>query len=214
MFTVHRSELDFDETVAALTESAEKHGWTIPMIHDLQKNYQEAGYEDMTRVNILYFCNPDGGYQILQADDNKPMSVIMPMGVSVYETNEGQVYIAGMNLDRLSMMFGGDVKEVLRESAVNYAETLENVAKPAETAGKIQVNKKSCCLGCISLTAIVVALVGLVVAIVAKVMPIIMPKMMAKMMPKMMAAMEQAGIQPPCAQIILEHLEAQEVENK
>jgi hypothetical protein len=41
------------------------------------------------------------------------MAVMMPMGVSVYETQEGEVFIAGMNLEQMSMMFGGAVKEVL-----------------------------------------------------------------------------------------------------
>jgi uncharacterized protein (DUF302 family) len=44
MFTVHRSELDFDETIEALRTSAEKHGWDIPMVHDLQKNYGSLGF--------------------------------------------------------------------------------------------------------------------------------------------------------------------------
>jgi hypothetical protein len=32
------------------------------------------------------------------------------------------------------------------------------------------------------------------------------------MMPKMMAAMEEADVQPPCAEIILNYLEAQKTE--
>jgi uncharacterized protein (DUF302 family) len=211
MFAVHRSELDFDETVAALTESAKKHGWEIPMIYDLQEGYQEAGYEDMTKMKIIYLCNPHGGYKILQDDENKPMSVMMPMGVSVYETNAGQVYIGGMNLGRMSMMFGGTVKEVLREGAANYAKTLEDFTKPTEANGRVKDGGR-CCLGCISVTAIIGALVGLVVVIAAKFIPIIMPKMMAKMMPKMMTAMEEADVQPPCAQIILSYLETQQTE--
>ena len=117
MFTVHRSKLGFDETGHALTESAEKHGWEVPIVHDLQKRYHDAGFEDMTKITTLYFCDPSGGYRILKDDQNKPMSVMMPTGVSVYERNDGQVYIAGMNLERMSMMFGGAVKEVLRKGA-------------------------------------------------------------------------------------------------
>jgi uncharacterized protein (DUF302 family) len=211
MFTVHRSELDFDETVARLKESAQEHGWEIPMTHDLQKRYQEAGYPDMTKVKTLYFCDPHGGYRILQDDVNKPMSVMMPMGVSIYETGDGQVYIAGMNLDRMSMMFGGVIKEVLREGAVNYAQSLEDIATP-EAGEEIKVDQTRCCLGCLSLTAIAAAFVGVLVVIAAKVIPLIMPKMMAKMMPQMTAKMKKAGVQPPCAQIILEHLDTQQKE--
>lgn len=212
MFTVHHSELGFDETVAALRESAEKHGWQISMVHDLQECYQEAGYEDMTRLTTLYFCNPQGGYRILQDDANKPMAVIMPMGVSVYETNAGQVHIAGMNLGSMSAMFGGTVKDVLREGAANYGRTLAGIAAP-EPGEEIAVDGRRCCLGCVSLAAVGAALVGAIALIASKIipklMPKMMPKMMAKMMPKMMETMEEAGVQPPCAQIILERLETQ-----
>jgi uncharacterized protein (DUF302 family) len=117
MFTVHRSDLGFDETVAALRESALEHGWEVSMVHDLQACYQEAGFEDMTRVTTVYLCNPEGGYRILRDDANKPMTVMMPMGVSVYETHTSEINIAGMNSDRMGMMFGGTVKEVLRQGA-------------------------------------------------------------------------------------------------
>jgi hypothetical protein len=181
------------------------------MVHDLQENYQSAGYEDMTRVTTLYFCHPDGGYHILQDDAYKPMAVMMPMGVSVYETSDGGVYIAAMNLGRMSKMFSSPVKEVLREGAANYAATLEGIATP-EADEAIEVDDGRCCLGCslgcVSLTAIAAALVGVMAFIMTK----LMPKIMATMMPKMMEMMEEAGVQPPCAQIILEHLEETQTE--
>jgi uncharacterized protein (DUF302 family) len=211
MFTVHHSELGFDETVTALKESAQKHGWDIPMVHDLQKTYQQAGCADMTRVTTLYFCDPQGGYSVLQHDAHKPMAVMMPIGVSVYETHDEQVHIAGMNLERMSMMFGGTVKEVLREGAARYERALADIAKP-EPDEEIKVDSGRCCLGCASFAAVVAALAGVAVVIMIKVFSLIMPKMMAKMMPKMMAKMEEQGIQPPCAQIILEHLESQQGE--
>lgn len=207
MFTVHRSELDFEQTVSALKEAAQTHGWDIPMEHDLQKNYQDAGFSDMSKVTTLYFCHPEGGYRILQDDEYKPMTVMMPMGVSVYETTEGQVYISGMNLERMSMMFGGEVKEVLQEGAKNYNAALADIGAPKATE-KTEIEE--CLLGCVSLTAIVGALLGIIIYIIAKVIPQIMPKMMATMMPKMMEMMEKADVQPPCAQIILERLETNE----
>jgi uncharacterized protein (DUF302 family) len=213
MFTVHKSELGFDETVAALKESAVKHGWQIPMVHDLQKTYQEAGHEDMTKVTTIYLCNPDGGYRILQDDENKPMAVMMPTGVSIYETQDGEVYISGMNLGQMSMAFGGVVKEVLKEGGANYEASLADIAKPKEDE-EIKVDGGRCCLGCGVLAAVGAALLGVLVALVLKVMPSIMSKMMTTMMPKMMEKMEETGVQPPCAKIILEHMESQRDEGK
>jgi uncharacterized protein (DUF302 family) len=129
MFATFKSKLDFDETVSSLEESAKKNGWTIPEIRDLQQDYIEDGLEDMTKIKILYFCNPQGGYNILKDDDYKKMSVMMPMGVSVYETNDNQVRIAAMNIAFMSMMFSGTVKKVLREGGERFRNSVENIIK-------------------------------------------------------------------------------------
>ena len=127
MFATYKSKLNFDETVSSLEESAKKNGWTIPEIRDLQQDYIEEGLEDMTKVKILYFCNPQGGYNILKDDDYKKMSVMMPMGVSVYKTTDGQVGIAAMNIGFMSMMFSGAVKGVLQEGGRNFENSVENI---------------------------------------------------------------------------------------
>ena len=209
MFKVYQSELGFDETIKELTESAKKNGWEIPMVYDLQEGYQESGYEDMTKIKIIYFCNPSGGFKILQDDENKPMSVMMPMGVSVYETQAGQVFISGMNLERMSMMFGGTVKDVLREGAVNYDKTLDDFAQPEACSAEIKAQGGRCCLGCVSMAAILAALLGVLVWIGSKILPALMTKMMSRMMPKIMDKMEEADVKPPCAHIILDHLETE-----
>ena len=127
MFATYKSKLNFDETISSLEESAKKNGWTIPEIRDLQDDYIEEGLEDMTKVKILYFCNAQGGYNILKDDDYKKMSVMMPMGVSVYETSDGQVRIAAMNIGFMSMMFSGTVKKVLQEGGGNFRNSIENI---------------------------------------------------------------------------------------
>ena len=129
MFATYKSKLDFDETISSLEESAKKNGWTIPEIRDLQQDYIEEGLEDMTKVKILYFCNAQGGYNILKDDDYKKMSVMMPMGVSVYEANDGQVYIAAMNIGFMSMMFSGSVRKVLQEGGENFRKSIENIVE-------------------------------------------------------------------------------------
>lgn len=128
MFRVDASRLNFEETVSTLKESAEQNGWLIPDTRDLQHEYHEAGFRDMTRCTILYFCNPQGGYAIFTSSDaNKAMSVMMRMGVSVYESSDGQVEIAAMNLSLMSHFFGGELKQVLRDSGARYEKSLDAV---------------------------------------------------------------------------------------
>lgn len=129
MFSKYKSKLDFADAVSSLEDSAIKNGWIISEIRDLQQDYIEAGLEEMTKVKILYFCNPQGGYNILKDDDYKKMSVMMPMGVSVYEANDGQVYIAAMNIGFMSMMFSGSVRKVLQESGENFRKSIENIVE-------------------------------------------------------------------------------------
>ncbi len=132
MITTSKSKFGFNETVSAISESAINHGWQISHTHDLQQEYMEAGHEDMTKVKIIYFCNPEGGYRILKDDADKPMSVMMPLGVSVWEAEDGRVYISAMHLKGMSAMFGGTVKDVLNEGAENYAQTLENIVEESD----------------------------------------------------------------------------------
>ena len=54
---------------------------------------------------------------------------MMPMGVSVYETSEGQVELAAMNLGMMSGMFAGATEEVFGTGAKNLEKTLEGIVK-------------------------------------------------------------------------------------
>ena len=128
MFRVDRSSLNFEETVVTLSASAKQNGWHIPDTRDLQREYHDAGLHEMSQCTILYFCNAQGGYAILSSSDkNKAMSVMMPMGVSIYETTQGQVEIAAMNLGLMSNFFSGAIKDILKDSSARYEKSLEAV---------------------------------------------------------------------------------------
>ena len=81
----------------------------------------------MPKIKTIYFCMPHTAYRIFKEDKNEAMVVMMPMGVSVYETNNGEVYVAAMNLGTMSMMFGGTVKQVLQTGAANFKKSLTGI---------------------------------------------------------------------------------------
>ena len=83
----------------------------------------------MTRLQIIYFCDPPGGYRILKDDKNKPLSVMMPTGVSVYETSDGRTEIATMNLGMMSAMFPAPIQEVFEDGARRLEKTLEGIIR-------------------------------------------------------------------------------------
>jgi uncharacterized protein (DUF302 family) len=129
MFKTYASRFGFDETVEKLHENALNNGWTIPDIRNLQQEYLNSGIEEMTRLKVLYFCNPQGGYSIIQNDEKKAMSVMMPMGVSVYEIKDGSTEIAAMNIGMMGGMFPGEAKEVLIDGGKRLEASLKEIIK-------------------------------------------------------------------------------------
>jgi uncharacterized protein (DUF302 family) len=129
MLKVYKSKVGFDETVSAVAEAAPKNGWQVSDIRDLDKEFQEAGLSNTTKVKIIYLCDPQGSYEILKDDSGKSMSVMMPMGVSIYEMSDGRVEIAAMNLGMMSAVFSGVAKEILSGGAANLERTLQGVVE-------------------------------------------------------------------------------------
>jgi uncharacterized protein (DUF302 family) len=93
MMQEHPSQHDFETTVAMLRRQAVEAGWTIPVEFPLQAHYVEQGLADMTRATNLYLCNAEGGYEIGRSDEFKPMFVMMPTAVSIYEDSRGRVRV-------------------------------------------------------------------------------------------------------------------------
>lgn len=129
MMKKHKSKLGFNETVDALMESIPKNNWTIPDTRDLQKLWTEEGIKEAPQIKILYLCNAKGGYDITREDDLLPMTVMMPLGLSIYKTSKGEVEIAFMNLGMMSGMFTGVTHEVLKSSAQNLENALKDIIK-------------------------------------------------------------------------------------
>ena len=110
-------------------DNALRVGWDVPWDFELQQHYRERGLSDMTKVVNVYLCNPQGGYDIMKGDVYKPMAVMMPTAVSVYETSDGEVHVSRMNLGRMALMFRGTVRETLRSGGANLDKALEGVVE-------------------------------------------------------------------------------------
>jgi uncharacterized protein (DUF302 family) len=127
MLKVSKSQLAFEDTVERVRENAEEVGWNVPKVFDLQSHYKNHGFGDMGQATVVYFCNPRGGYDISRDDEFKPMFVMMPTGVCVYETSTGEVQVARMNLGLMSLMFAGVVKRTLKQGGSNLEKALEGI---------------------------------------------------------------------------------------
>ena len=129
MLTVHDSRLGFDDTVAAIQSSAEAHGWKCPKVYDVQKTINGVGH-DLGRVTILSLCQPDHAFRILEEDSNKKVTAVMPCRMGVFETRDGRVRIAELNVGLMGRIFGGTIAKVMGQVAEEEKMILASVVQP------------------------------------------------------------------------------------
>lgn len=129
MMRTWKSKYSFKDTIAAIKESAPKNGWKIPDTRNLQQDWHDDGFTDAEKIEVLYFCNTLGGYNITRDDELKCMSVMMPMGVSVYETSKGEVEVAAMNIGMMGSMLHGITKEILSARAIDLENSINVITK-------------------------------------------------------------------------------------
>lgn len=112
MFIEVQSRLDFEQTVATLTEKIEAAKWKVLVVHNLQQSVNNHGY-NVLPVKILELCNPHYSSQILSRDSERIYSNLMPCRIAVYEKEDGLTYLSLMNSGELSSQIGGIVEEVM-----------------------------------------------------------------------------------------------------
>jgi len=129
MINVHKSPYGFDETVIAVEKAvAAQEGWKVVKVFDIQKNIVDVGHQDMTKVKIIVLCNPHYANRILSDDKDKVVTSMMPLGIGVYETKGGSIYISEMNVGLVGLMFGGSIAEVMGSASTDIGRMMAAVA--------------------------------------------------------------------------------------
>lgn len=113
MLKEYRSPLGLEETVTAIKEKAVADGWVVAGVMPLDESVKKNGGGDLPPVRLVNLCQPHHAHAILQEDDNKIVSVMMPCTISVYEKDDGHTYVGAMNAGLLGKMFGGTVARVM-----------------------------------------------------------------------------------------------------
>lgn len=126
MFLENESIFNFDETVAKLTVEIEKRAWKISATHDLQQTLKGFG-KDVLPVKVFSICHPGHSGRILERDDERIVSSLMPCRVSVYTKSNGKTYISRMNSETMSANFEGLIGEVMSESMKEIEDMLSGI---------------------------------------------------------------------------------------
>jgi uncharacterized protein (DUF302 family) len=121
------SRYKFEETVEMLKSEAEKNEWGVPAIHDLQQSLAKSG-KSVRPVKVIEICKPKYSGQMLELNDERIISVMMPCRISVYEKNDGRVYIALLNGSSFASGLPDNIATVMEQASDETFKLVNSVA--------------------------------------------------------------------------------------
>jgi uncharacterized protein (DUF302 family) len=126
LFTESLSKYNFDETVIKLNEIITGDGWKVMIVHDLKATLQKHNF-DVLPVQVFEICNPKYSSKMLEKDELRIYSSLMPCRFSIYEKSDGKTYISRMNSTMIAESIGGVVEEVMSQVMYDTEKYLEQV---------------------------------------------------------------------------------------
>lgn len=123
-----KSRFYFEKTVELLVANAEKRDWKIPAVHDLQLSLSKSG-KTVRPVKVIEICKPAYSGQMLELNDERIMSVLMPCRISVYEKEDGLTYIGLLNTGGIVSGLQENIAVVMKAAADETFEIVSTVSE-------------------------------------------------------------------------------------
>jgi uncharacterized protein (DUF302 family) len=111
MLKTYETKLGYDETIAALQDRIIEAGWVVSGVKEMNQSLAKEGVDFKPRVSLVSLCQPHYAKSILATD--RHISVMMPCKFSVWEGDDGKVYLTKMNTGLMGKLFGGNVAKVM-----------------------------------------------------------------------------------------------------
>jgi uncharacterized protein (DUF302 family) len=127
IITEMASSYQFDQTVDRIKDEALRCGWNIPAVHDLQQSLAKSG-KNVKPVKVIEICKPQYSGKMLELNDERIMSVMMPCRISVYEKNDGKVYVSLLNGGKMAVGMPENIAMVMREASDETFEVVKVVS--------------------------------------------------------------------------------------
>ncbi len=128
LFLVDESNYDFATTTEMITESVKNNNWSMPHQYDLQLTMEKHGFS-VQPVTVFSICKPDIAVRILNNDNDRHISSMMPCRVAIYEKADGKTYVSRMNAGLLSKLLGGNAKAIMGDAGQGSEDILNSIIK-------------------------------------------------------------------------------------
>ncbi|MBN1904814.1 MAG: DUF302 domain-containing protein [Deltaproteobacteria bacterium] len=122
MIVTRESKLGFDDTVSKIQERIGEQGWSVKGISDVKQEINKAGYGFEPNVKIIKLCKAEYAKEVLMTD--RFISCMMPCSISVWEGDDGRVYLSEMNMGLMARLFGGNIGKVMGGKVVQDEEKM------------------------------------------------------------------------------------------
>jgi uncharacterized protein (DUF302 family) len=123
------SPFDVQTTVDKIIEEAKRKDWQNPATHNLQQSLAKSGKE-VRPVQVVEICKPDFSGRMLDKNDERIFSVMMPCRISVYEKDDGKAYIALLDTSVMSAGMPEAVVNAMTSASNESFEIVEKVIHP------------------------------------------------------------------------------------
>lgn len=121
-----KSKFDFGKTVDLLIAEAGRREWNVPAVHDLQQSLAKSG-KTVKPVKVIEICKPRYSGQMLELNDERIISVMMPCRISVYEKDNGLTYVSLINAGELASGLPATIAGVMKAASDETFEIVKSV---------------------------------------------------------------------------------------
>lgn len=128
LITEKVSPFGFDKTVEAITAEAEKREWNVPAVHNLQQSLAKSG-KHVKPVKVIEICKPQYSGKMLELNDERIVSVLMPCRISVYEKEDKKTYVALINTEALSAGLPENIAHTMKKASDESFELIDKALK-------------------------------------------------------------------------------------
>lgn len=122
MVKEYPSPYGLEETVARIQHNIEAtgKGWDLSGLRSPSNAIRKLG-ANVPNTFLIEACSTDYSKPIIKDRDTRILSILMPCTITVYEDDDGKVFIGMLNAGLMGHMFGLEVGKIMGEVAKDQA---------------------------------------------------------------------------------------------
>ena len=115
MYDLRYARQGVNETVAAIRAAAEKRGWKLGDVVDMQAQMRQSGAKEARPMKVVHLCPRDANERVAKASGGKAPP--LACRATVCEGKDGKTNVVRLNLHTLAKGMQGELSKVLGELA-------------------------------------------------------------------------------------------------